>query len=148
MRWLVLVLALIAAPALAVQPDEVLDNPVLEARARAISQSLRCPVCRNENIDESNADLARDLRILLRERLVAGDSDEQAVQYIVDRYGEFVLLRPDATGANLVLWLAAPAVLLAGLALGWTVIRRRANAAAPQALTEDEKARLEEILRS
>ena len=148
MKWLVLILALIAAPAFAVQPDEVLDNPVLEERAREISQGLRCPVCRNESIDESNADLARDLRILLRERLVAGDTDKEAVQFVVDRYGEFVLLRPDATGANLILWLAAPMVLLAALALGWTAIRRRATAAAPEALSEEEKARLERILRS
>ena len=93
---LALCLTLLAAPAFAVQPDEVLSDPVLEARAREVSQLLRCPVCQNENIDDSDAPIARDLRVLLRERLTAGDSDAAAVAYIVDRYGEFVLLNPPA----------------------------------------------------
>ena len=96
------------APAWAVQPDEVLDDPALEQRAREISEGLRCPVCRNESIDESNAGISKDLRVKLRERLVAGDSDEEAVQYLVDRYGEFILFSPPKEGANLVLWLAGP----------------------------------------
>jgi len=117
MKRLLLILALLASPLWAVQPDEVLDDPALEARARELSQGLRCLVCRNESIDESNASLARDLRILLRERLVAGDSDEEAVDFIVDRYGEYVLLNPQATGANWLLWGAGPLMLL--LASAW-----------------------------
>ena len=149
MRGLVVALCLaLANPALAVEPDEILDNPVLEERARELSKGLRCPVCQNESIDESNADLSRDLRILLRERLTAGDSDEEAVQFIVDRYGEFVLLRPPAEGANLILWLAAPAMLLIALGIGVTAIRRRAAAPETAALSEAENARLDEILKS
>ena len=94
MRWLVLILCVLAAPVAAVQPDEVLDDPALEARARALSEGLRCPVCRNESIDESNAGISRDLRLLLRERLVAGDSDAEALQFLVDRYGSYILLNP------------------------------------------------------
>lgn len=139
---------LIATPALAVQPDEVLPDPAMEARARSLSQGLRCLVCRNENIDESDASLARDLRILLRERLVAGDSDAEAVAFLVDRYGEFVLLRPTLKGANLILWLAGPAMLILGLGLAGAYLRRRRNApdAGPAALTAEEAARLAEIL--
>ncbi len=146
MRRLLLILAMIATPLWAVEPDELLNDPLLENRARELSQGLRCPVCRNESIDESNAPLAKDLRILLRERLVAGDTDQQAVDFIVARYGEYVLLRPNARGANLVLWLAAPALLLVALGIGWTAIRKRAPV--PDALTEAEKAELEKILRS
>ena len=119
---------------------------MLEARARALSKGLRCLVCRNESIDESNADLARDLRLLVRERLVAGDSDAQAVAFIVARYGEYVLLKPTATGANLLLWVAGPLMLLTGLGIGGVYLRRRAKVAAPKALSNDEKARLDEIL--
>jgi cytochrome c-type biogenesis protein CcmH len=138
-----------AAPASAVQPDEVLADPVLEARAREISGELRCLVCRNESIDESNAPLARDLRLLVRERLVAGDSDAEALAYIVERYGEYVLLRPTLGGANLLLWIAGPLMLIAGGAVAFTYVRRRRSAedtAAP--LTADERKRLDEILRS
>ena len=102
------VLLTLTGPAWAVQPDEVLDDPALEERARELSKDLRCLVCRNESIDESNADLARDLRILVRERLMAGDSNAEAMDFIVDRYGEYVLLRPTASGANWVLWAAGP----------------------------------------
>ncbi len=146
MRRLALILCLLAAPLGAVQPGEMLDDPVLEQRARELSRGLRCPVCQNESIDDSNAELSRDLRILLRERLVAGDSDAEAVQYIVDRYGEYVLLRPDASGVNLVLWLAAPAMLLAGLGIGWLVLRERGRAAEPDALSAEEEARLRDLL--
>ncbi len=146
MRALLLALLLLAGPALAVQPDEMLADPMLEARARDISQGLRCPICQNESIDESNADLARELRLVLRERLVAGDSDAQVVNYLVARYGEFVLLRPNVEGANIVLWLAAPAMLLAALGVGWVTIRRRGLARA-EPLTEAEARRLEEIIR-
>jgi cytochrome c-type biogenesis protein CcmH len=149
MRRLVLALCLLlAAPAFAVQPDEVLDDPVLEARARAIGAELRCPVCQNESIDESNAAISRELRILVRERLTAGDTDAQIIDYIVARYGEFVLLNPPAAGINLVLWIAGPAMLVAAGAIGWATIRRRATAPGPEALTEAERARLDEILKS
>ena len=150
MRALLLILALIASPVFAVQPDEVLDDPALEARAREISKGLRCPVCQNERIDESNAPISRDLRILLRERLVEGDSDEEVVDFIVARYGEFVLLKPDTGGANIILWLAAPGMLLIALGVGWGTIRRRAQARAEESdsLSDAEKKRLQEILRS
>jgi cytochrome c-type biogenesis protein CcmH len=140
---------LLAHPAAAVQPDEVLPDPVLEERARDISAGLRCIVCRNESIDESNAELARDLRLLVRERLVAGDTDAEVVDYVVDRYGEFVLLRPPMRGSTVALWLAAPVLLLLGLALSVSYVRRRARAPAPveAALSEEEAARLKEILR-
>ncbi|SFS12743.1 cytochrome c-type biogenesis protein [Yoonia litorea] len=146
MKRLLMVFALLAAPLWAVEPDEVLDDPVLEERARELSQGLRCPVCRNESIDESNATLAKELRIVLRERLVAGDTDEEAVDFMVARYGEFVLLRPDTSGANIVLWLAAPAFLLIALGIGWTAIRSKRST--PTALTEAEQAELDKILRS
>ncbi|WP_108814965.1 cytochrome c-type biogenesis protein [Loktanella sp. Alg231-35] len=145
MKRLVLILCLLAAPLWAVEPGEMLDDPVLEDRARTISQGLRCPVCQNESIDESNATLAKELRIVLRERIVAGDTDAQAVDFIVSRYGEFVLLRPDTRGANLILWFAAPALLLVALGIGWTAIRRRP--AADEGLSDAEKAELEKILR-
>ncbi len=148
MKRLCLVLCLLAGPLFAVQPDEMLDDPALEARAREISSGLRCLVCRNESIDDSNAALARDLRLLVRERLVAGDSDAEVVDYIVDRYGEYVLLKPRTGGSNLVLWLAGPAMLLLGGAIGFAFLRRRARAAPQEeaALSEAERARLREIL--
>ncbi len=146
MKRLVLALLLCAAPLWAVEPGEMLDDPVLEDRARALSQGLRCPVCRNESIDESNATLAKELRLVLRERLVAGDTDQQAVDYMVARYGEFVLLRPDASGANLILWMAAPGLLLVALGIGWVTIRRRGPV--DDKLSADEKAELDKILRS
>jgi cytochrome c-type biogenesis protein CcmH len=137
------------APALAVEPDEILPDPALEARARDLSQGLRCLVCRNESIDESHADLARDLRLLLRERLVAGDTDEEAIAFIVDRYGEYVLLNPTTGGSNLILWLAGPAMLLGGAVIaGLYLARRRPGAEpAPAGLSEAETRRLEEILK-
>lgn len=149
MRRLVLALLLaLGQPALAVQPDEMLPDPAQEARARAISAGLRCLVCRNESIDESNADLARDLRILVRQRITAGDSDAQVVQYLVDRYGEYVLLKPTAGGANLILWIAGPAMLVLGLGGAFVYLRRRRSAPEPEAapLSDDEKSRLSEIL--
>jgi cytochrome c-type biogenesis protein CcmH len=146
MRHLLVILMLIASPLRAVEPSEMLADPILEERARELSQGLRCPVCRNESIDESNAALAKELRILLRERIVAGDSDYQAVDFMVARYGEFVLLRPDARGANIVLWLAAPALLLIALGIGWSTIRTKR--AAPTRLSDAEQVELEKILRS
>lgn len=147
MRRLIAILCLIAAPLWAVEPNEILDDPALEARAREISQGLRCPVCQNESIDESHAPVARDLRLLVRERLVAGDTDMAVMRYITDRYGEFVLLRPNTRGANLLLWLAGPLLLLIGLFLGFRMVRGRAKAAVSEALSEDEQARLDEIMR-
>ena len=141
----VVLLLIAAAPALAVQPDEMLADPGLEARARAISQELRCLVCRNESIDDSNADLARDLRLIVRERLVAGDSDAEVKGFLVDRYGEFVLLRPPFSAANAALWLAGPAAFLIGLGVATAYLRRR-RPAAPVALTPEEEAALDRAL--
>ena len=147
MRWLALILCLLAAPLAAVQPDEILADPALEARARALSAGLRCPVCRNESIDESNSDISRDLRLLLRERLVAGDSDDQAMQYLVDRYGDYILLNPRVEGANIVLWLAAPLMLLLAGGVAFATVRGRAKSADPQALSDEEQERLDDIMR-
>lgn len=147
-RALVLALALIAGPVMAVQPDEVMEDPGLEARARAISEGLRCPVCRNESIDLSNAVIARELRLMVRDLLAQGYSDQEVVDEIVLRYGEYVLMRPEAEGWNLILWLAAPALFVAALGVGWATVRSRSRAAPPEALSEDEKARLAEILKS
>lgn len=149
MRRLLLILCLLAAPVWAVQPDEVLDDPALEARARDISEGLRCLVCRNESIDESNADLARDLRLLVRERLVEGDTNDEVVEFVVDRYGEYVLLRPTSGGANLLLWYAGPILLVIALLIGGLYIRSRARApepAGPAALSPEEQARLKSII--
>ncbi|MEZ5731301.1 MAG: cytochrome c-type biogenesis protein [Paracoccaceae bacterium] len=139
---------LLAAPAGAVQPDEVLADPALEARARALSQGLRCLVCRNENIDDSNAELARDLRLLVRERLVAGDSDDEVIAYLVDRYGEYVLLSPATSGANLLLWIAGPGMLILALGAAGLYLRRRqrADEVVAEPLSAAEEARLREIL--
>lgn len=147
MKRLILILCLLAAPVFAVQPDEVLEDPALEQRARALSEGLRCPVCRNESIDESNAAISRDLRLLLRERLVAGDSDAEALQYLVDRYGDYILLNPKVEGANILLWLAAPLMLILAGGVAFVTIRGRANAPAAEALSADEQKRLDEIMR-
>jgi cytochrome c-type biogenesis protein CcmH len=145
MRAFVLALMLVATPALAVQPDEILADPALEARAREISRDIRCPVCQGESIDDSSAPISRDLRIIIRERLVAGDSDREVVDYIVARYGEFVLFNPRAEGSNLILWLAGPALFLAGLGIAVAAQRRRV---APETrLSEADEARLREILK-
>jgi len=142
-----LALALTATlPALAVQPDEVLADPALEARARALSAELRCMVCQNQSIDDSDAPLARDLRILLRERLSAGDSDGAVVDFLVDRYGEFILLKPRLTWRTLLLWAAAPGVLaVAAIVAGLGYRRRRTVAVAPP-LGDDEAAALDRLL--
>jgi len=133
---------LLAAPAFAVQPDEVLADPVLEARARALSAELRCMVCQNQSIDDSDAPLARDLRLLVRERLVAGDRDDEVIGYLVDRYGEFVLLRPSFSGHNLLLWLAAPAALIAGGLIVWGMAGRNRRHGDTLPLTAAEEAEL------
>ena len=111
-----------------------------------MSKGLRCLVCRNESIDESHAELARDLRLLVRERLVAGDSDDEAIEFIVARYGEYVLLRPNAAGSNLVLWLAGPGLLLVALIVSAIYLRRRGHGQLAAGLSEDEEARLRKIL--
>lgn len=144
---LALALALTAGALPAVEPGEMLADPVLETRAREISRGLRCLVCRNESIDDSDAALARDLRILLRDRIAAGDSDAEAIAFIVDRYGEYVLLRPPASGSALVVWLAGPVMLLGGGAMALIMLRRRARADQPAPLTPEEEARLAEVLR-
>jgi len=148
MKRLLIILCLLSAPVLAVEPGEILSDAGLETRARDISQGLRCPICQNESIDESSAPVARDLRLLVRERLLAGDSDAAVLAYVVARYGEFVLLRPTATGANLVLWFAGPAFLLFGLGMGIAVIRARSRSEPSKALNEQESQRIDEILRS
>jgi len=142
---ILLVLSL-SAPALAVQPDEILKDPVLEARARALSQELRCMVCQNQSIDDSDAPLAKDLRILVRERLQAGDSNSQVIDFLVARYGEFVLLKPRMNAHTVLLWLAPFTVLIvAGIAF-FAAGRRRYAAAAPAHLTADEEARINALL--
>jgi cytochrome c-type biogenesis protein CcmH len=137
--------SLVAAPALAVQPDEILPNPQLESRARVISEQLRCLVCQNQSIDDSDAPLARDLRLLVRDRLKAGDSDAAVQDYVVHRYGEFVLLRPVVAWHTMLLWLGPAAVLLAGAA-GLLLARRKRTASAPAPLTAAEQARLQALL--
>ncbi len=139
-----LLMVLAAWPAFAVNPDEVLADPALEARARAISENLRCLVCQNQSIDDSDAALARDLRIIVRERLTAGDTDQAAVQYIVDRYGEYVLLNPVVAPHTILLWIAAPVVLLIG-GIAVFVGARRKRAAGQAELSDDEKRALEKL---
>ncbi|TCT07598.1 cytochrome c-type biogenesis protein CcmH [Aquabacter spiritensis] len=138
-------LLLAALPALAVQPDEVLPDPVLEERARDLSRELRCMVCQNQSIDDSDAPLARDLRLLVRERLQAGDSDRQVLDYLVSRYGEFVLMRPVFSWRNALLWGAPVLFLVLGGAVAWAGMRRR-EAAPPARLSAEEEARVARLL--
>jgi cytochrome c-type biogenesis protein CcmH len=146
------VLALLGAtPLYAVQVDEILPDPALEARAREISHDLRCMVCQNQSIDDSEAPLARDLRLLVRERLKAGDSDTQVVDFMVARYGEFVLLKPRMSWHTAILWGAPLTILMIGLfAIGFSVLRRSAEAPPPEvaALSEAERGKLNAIERS
>ncbi|TIW15736.1 MAG: cytochrome c-type biogenesis protein CcmH [Mesorhizobium sp.] len=143
---LVLLLALfLAGAAQAVKPDEVLQDPALEARARALSEGLRCMVCQNQSIDESDADLARDLRILVRQRLVAGDTDQQVMDYIVSRYGEFVLLKPRFSLRNALLW-GTPVLLLLAGGLFIVLSARSRRPASDSALSAEEKAALDKML--
>jgi cytochrome c-type biogenesis protein CcmH len=151
MRALLLVLALLTAtPAHAVLPGERLADPVLEERARALSQDLRCMVCQNQSIDDSDAPLARDLRLLVRERLKAGDSDRQVMDFLVARYGEFVLLRPRLGWHTLLLWGAPALFLIGGMAWLFAALRRRRvdGAAAPTPLSDEEKRKLDAALNS
>ncbi len=144
-----LIVLFVPASSWAVEPDEMLSNPVLEARARVISKELRCMVCQNESIDESEAPLAHDLRVLVRQRILAGDSNQQVINFLVARYGEFILLKPPLSWNTIALWGAPPALLLLG-ALMIVVVERRRKAAAPAAempkLSTAEEARLARIL--
>jgi cytochrome c-type biogenesis protein CcmH len=148
-RWFslaVLLFTLSGTPALAVQPDEILKDPALEARARTLSQELRCMVCQNQSIDDSDAPLARDLRILVRERLSAGDSDRQVMDFLVARYGEFVLLKPRLSWRTALLWLAPFAVVLIG-AISFLIGGRRARIPAAEQLSAEEEARVAALVK-
>ncbi|WP_421724214.1 cytochrome c-type biogenesis protein [Bauldia sp.] len=140
-------LLMVATPAAAVLPDEVLDDPALEDRARSLSTELRCMVCQNQSIDDSDAPLARDLRILLRERLVAGDSDTEVMDFLVARYGEFILLKPRVTSLTALLWAAPVVLLVVGGFITYRVMARRKPASATTGrLSQDEEAALKRIL--
>ena len=142
--WLVLPMV---QPAVAVQPDEILKDPALETRARTLSRELRCMVCQNQSIDDSDAPLARDLRVLVRERLTAGDSDSEVIDFLVARYGEFVLLNPRFAWHNAVLWITPVAALIAGAIAIFVAVRRRRTAPVPAApLTAEEERRLAEVI--
>ncbi|QDL96812.1 cytochrome c-type biogenesis protein CcmH [Rhodopseudomonas palustris] len=157
MRKLIAALLIVAATAFAaplahaVQPDEVMADPAKEARARELSRELRCMVCQNQSIDDSDATLAKDLRLLVRERIAAGDSNRQVIDYLVERYGEFVLLKPRFELHTLLLWLVPPLVLVGGGLGLWLHIRRRGRdtarvGEAPKPLSADEQARLDKLL--
>jgi cytochrome c-type biogenesis protein CcmH len=147
-RLLVLVFLLLSiSPVLAVNPDEVLADPALETRARELSAQLRCMVCQNQSIDDSNAELAKDLRLLVRERITNGDSDDDVIAYVVSRYGEFVLLNPRFEMKTLLLWGAPVVLLLAGAAAMLAAARRRTGKVTGTALSADEQARLDAILK-
>ncbi|MCA8888241.1 MAG: cytochrome c-type biogenesis protein CcmH [Parvularculaceae bacterium] len=150
-RSLVVMLAAVTAmmgAAFAVEPDEVLADAGLEARARAISQELRCVVCQNQVIDDSDAPLARDMRILVRERLVAGDSDDEVMNYLVERYGDFVLMKPPLNAETVLLWFGPFLALVAGGVIYWLFLRKGGGdpAPRPQALSDEERARLNELM--
>lgn len=148
-----LALLLPAAPALAVNPDEVLKDPLLELRAREISKELRCVVCQNQSIDDSDAELARDLRVIVRERLTKGDSDTEVLDYVVARYGDFVLLRPPFKGYTYFLWLGPVLFFIIGVAAVFAYFRKRqseavaAEAGPVQTLSAEEQARLKTLLK-
>ena len=149
-RWAFVILIFVvwvAGPVRAVQPDEVLNDTALEARARNLSRELRCMVCQNQSIDDSEAPLARDLRLLVRERLTKGDSDQQVLDFLVARYGEFVLLKPPFEKHTLVLWGLPPLVLVGGLLWLWTRARRHGSRhQAPDALNQEEQRRLSTLV--
>jgi cytochrome c-type biogenesis protein CcmH len=147
-RLLVLVFLLLSiSPVFAVNPDEVLADPALETRARELSAQLRCMVCQNQSIDDSNAELAKDLRLLVRERITNGDSDDDVIAYVVSRYGEFVLLNPRFEMKTLLLWGAPVVLLLAGAAAMLAAAGRRTGKVTGTALSADEQTRLDAILK-
>lgn len=144
----ILLVVLLAAPASAVNPDEVLEDPTLESRARDISAELRCLVCQNQSIDDSDADMARDLRLLVRERLVAGDTDEEVMAYVTDRYGAFVRLKPPMTASTIMLWVLPFIVAAVAVAASAVYLRGRKSVAAGDGrLSAEERAELDAILR-
>ncbi|MCC2609064.1 cytochrome c-type biogenesis protein [Neorhizobium sp. Rsf11] len=145
--FIALFLFLNALPAFAVNPDEVLSNPVLEQRARNLSAQLRCMVCQNQSIDDSNAELARDLRVLVRERLSNGDTDSQVIDYVVSRYGEFVLLKPRFSTKTMILWATPILLLLIGATAIFVFVRTRPSQRTVAALTPEEQSKLEEFLK-
>jgi len=148
MRWLaaLLLFLALATPALAVRPDEILADPVLEARARGISAGLRCLVCQNQSIDDSDADLAHDLRVIVRERLVAGDTDDEVRTFLVSRYGEYVLLNPVMAPHTVLLWIAGPMVLVGGALVVFLAARRKRRVATGASeLTAEEAEALKEL---
>lgn len=142
----ILLCVTLALPAWAVNPDEILKDPALEARARALSTELRCLVCQNQSIDDSDAPLAKDLRVLLRERLQAGDSDSQVISYLVDRYGEFILLKPYFGRHTLLLWLLPFVLLGVGIVIVVMGRRRSQRAVAQDGLSAEENERLKTLL--
>jgi cytochrome c-type biogenesis protein CcmH len=149
MRWLaalIVLLTSLALPAFAVTPDEILKDPALEGRARQISQGLRCMVCQNQSIDDSDAPLAHDLRVLVRQRLEAGDSDKQVLEFIVSRYGDFVLLKPPVKFDTLLLWGLPPAALIAGIIALIVAARRRTADLQPVALSLAEQKRVANLV--
>ena len=146
---LILIAALLwmsVGPALAVEPDEVLSDPVLEARARALSKELRCVVCQNQDIDSSNAGVARDLRLLVRERLIAGDSDAEVIEFIRARYGDFVLLKPPFNPRTYALWIAPFALLGAASLIGGILLWRARRSASVGALSDEDEAVIADVL--
>jgi cytochrome c-type biogenesis protein CcmH len=149
--WAFAMAVITASPAFAVQPDEIMSDPAKESRARDLSRELRCMVCQNQSIDDSEAPLARDLRLLVRERIAAGDSDSQVIDFLVARYGEFVLLKPRLEPRTLLLWLLPPLALAGGGLALWVQSRRRSRSAAAEdgsvdKLTAEEEARLERLI--
>jgi len=147
MRSLIVVLVLLfTVPAFAVEPEEVLDDPALEARARILSLDVRCVVCQNQSIDDSPAQIAADMRRAIRERLVAGDDNDQVLTYLVDRYGDYVLLRPPFRPATYLLWFGPGIVLLIGvIGVAWG-LRRRSGKPEPDPLTPEERAAVDRLL--
>ena len=143
-----LLILMTAGPAHAVNPDEILADPALEVRAREIGKELRCLVCQNQSIDDSDADLARDLRVLVRERLTEGDSNQQVIDYVVSRYGDFVLLRPPVKSTTYLLWYGPAIILVLGILAIFLFYRRRtASSSGPAPLSDAEKVRLDALMK-
>ena len=148
--YIAFIFSILITPALAVDPKEILDDPGVESRAREISKGLRCVVCQNQSIDDSDASLARDLRVLVRERLLAGDSDTEVIDYIVSRYGKFVLLKPPFLGTTLILWAAPLVFIILAFIASYTFFRRQnhsfKNSGSDKPLNDKERRRLNDIL--